>query len=91
MTALGGGEVQGKVSAVVGFLDLRAQAEDAGGEDLADLGKPLGGGHQVGVDGVLHVHREDHSRDWILLASTHGVCHPSQSDGFGIDSLPHLR
>ena len=24
-----------------------------GGEDLADLGKPLGGGHQVGVEGVV--------------------------------------
>ena len=53
MTAPGGGEVQGKVSAVVGFLGLRAQAEDAGGEDLADLGKPLGGAHQVGVEGVV--------------------------------------
>jgi hypothetical protein len=54
MDAPGGGEVQGKVSAVVGFLDLRAQAEDAGGEDLADLGESLGGGHQVGALGVVH-------------------------------------
>jgi hypothetical protein len=55
MTALVGGEVQGKVSVVVGLLGLRAQAEKAGGEDLADLGKPLGGGHQVGIEGVGHV------------------------------------
>jgi hypothetical protein len=53
MTALVGGEVEGNVSAVLGFLGLRAQAQDAGGEDLADLCEPLGGGHQVGVKGVV--------------------------------------
>ena len=52
MTAPVGGEVQGKVSSVVGLLGLRAQAEKAGGDDLSDLGEPLGGGHQVGVEGV---------------------------------------
>ena len=52
MTALVGGEVQGKVSGVAGLQALRAQAQKAGGEDLADLGEPLGGGHQVGVEGV---------------------------------------
>ena len=31
---------------------LRAKPQKAGGEDLADLGEPLGGGHQVGVEGV---------------------------------------
>ena len=54
MTALVGGEVEGNVSQVTGFLSLRPQAEKAGGEDLADLGKALGGGHQVGVEGVVH-------------------------------------
>jgi hypothetical protein len=53
MTALVGGEVQGKVSQVVGLLGLRAKAEKAGGEDLANLGEPLGGGHEVGVEGVV--------------------------------------
>jgi hypothetical protein len=33
---------------------LCAQAQNAPGEDLADLGEPLGGGHQVGVEGVVH-------------------------------------
>ena len=53
MRALVGGEVQGKVSVVVALQALRAQADQAGGEDLADLGEPLGGGHQVGVEGVV--------------------------------------
>ena len=53
MDAPVGGEVEGNVSAVLGFLGLRAKAQDAGGEDLADLGEPLGGGHQVGVEGVV--------------------------------------
>ena len=52
MTALVGGEVQGKVSVVLGLPGLRAQAENAGSEDLTDLGEPLGWGHQVGVKGV---------------------------------------
>jgi hypothetical protein len=53
MTALVGVEVEGNVSAVLGFLGLRAQAKKTGGEDLADLGEPLGGGHQVGIEGVV--------------------------------------
>ena len=53
MTALVGGEVQGNVSAVVGLPGLCAQAEKAGGKDLADLGEPLGGAYQVGVLGVV--------------------------------------
>ena len=53
MTASVGGEVEGNVSAVLGFLGLRAQAENAAGKDLADLGEPLGGGHQVGIEGVV--------------------------------------
>ena len=54
MTALVSGEVQGNVSGVASLQALRAQADQAGGEDLADLGEPLGGGHQVGVEGVVH-------------------------------------
>jgi hypothetical protein len=54
MTALVGGEVEGNVSQVIGFLGFRAKADKAGGEDLADLGKPLGGAHQIGVEGVVH-------------------------------------
>jgi hypothetical protein len=55
MEALAGGEVQGNVS-VVPFLSLlRAKADQAGGEDLADLGEPLGGGHQVGVESVVQI------------------------------------
>jgi hypothetical protein len=43
------------------MLGLCTQAQHAGSKDLADLGEPLGGGHQVGVEGVRHVvvtHRE---------------------------------
>jgi hypothetical protein len=54
MDALVGGEVQGKVSAVAGLLALRAKPHNAGGENLTDLSNPLGGGHAVGVEGVVH-------------------------------------
>src|SRR5512144_783821 len=54
MDARGGGKVQRNVSMVAGFMLPRPQPQKAGGEDLADLGEPLGGGHQVGVEGVLH-------------------------------------
>ncbi len=47
-----GGEVQGNVSAVAGFTLPRPQPQKAGGEDLADLGEPLGGRHKVGVESV---------------------------------------
>ena len=53
MDALVAGEVQGKLSAVAGFTLPRPQPQKAGGQDLADLGEPLGGGHQVGVEGVV--------------------------------------
>jgi hypothetical protein len=70
MTAPVGGKVEGNVSAVLGFLGLRAEADEAGGEDLADLGKPLGSGHQVGVEGVvqgrdLRGHGVEDKRLWI--------------------------
>jgi hypothetical protein len=53
MDAPVGGEVQGKVSAVATLPSLRVNPQKAGGEDLADLGEPLGGGHQVGVESVV--------------------------------------
>jgi hypothetical protein len=53
MNPLGGGEVQRSFSAVATLPSLRAKPQKAGGEDLADLGEPLGGGHQVGVQGVF--------------------------------------
>ena len=46
-----GGKVQGNVSVVAGFTLSRPQPQKAGGEDLADLGEPFGGAHQVGVEG----------------------------------------
>ena len=53
MDALVGGEVQGKVSVVFAlFGPLRPQAQQAGRQDLADLGEPFGGAHQVGVKSV---------------------------------------
>ena len=52
MDALVAREVKGKLSAVVGMPLLRAQPQDAGGKDLADLGQALGGGHEVGGKGV---------------------------------------
>ena len=53
MNPPGGGEVQGKLSAVAGFTLPRPQPQKGGRQDLADLGEPLGGGHQVGVEGVV--------------------------------------
>ena len=53
MDALVDGEVQGKVSAVAGFTLPRPQPQKAGSEDLADLGEPLGGSYQIGVEGVV--------------------------------------
>ena len=54
MYALVGGQVQATVSKRSAFsLALsRPQPYQPGGEDLADLGEPLGGGHKVGVEGV---------------------------------------
>jgi len=56
MTALVGGDSKGKVSAVAGAVCRLPsfQPHNAGGEDLGDLIKALGGGHQVGIEGVLH-------------------------------------
>ena len=38
---------------VAGFTLPRPQPQKAGGEDLADLGEPLGWGHQIGVESVV--------------------------------------
>jgi hypothetical protein len=53
MDALGGGEVQRIVSPVTGFASLFAETQKAQRQDLADLAEALGGGHQVGIEGVL--------------------------------------
>ena len=53
MDALGGGEVQGNVSAVAGFTLPRPQPQQPGRQDLTDLGQAIGGCHQVGVQGVV--------------------------------------
>ena len=37
---------------VAGFTLPRPQPQKASGEDLADLGEPFGGAHQVGVEAV---------------------------------------
>ena len=39
--------------AALGCAQARAQAQDAGGQDLGDLGEALGRGHGVGVAGRL--------------------------------------
>ena len=74
MNPPGGGEVQGKLSAVAGFTLPRPQPQKAGRQDLADLGEPLGGGHQVGVEGVVqnrYLRGRDDTEDkrgWLKLA-----------------------
>ncbi len=37
---------------VAGFTLPRPQPQKASGEDLADLGEPFGGAHQIGVEAV---------------------------------------
>jgi len=54
MTALVGGEVQRIVSPVAGFALFFAKSKKAQRQDLADLAEALGGGHQVGIEGVRH-------------------------------------
>ena len=81
MDALVGGEVQGTFSRSPGFgLALpRAQADQASGEDLADLGQALGGGHAVGIESVAHP-EVTQEKSFVLLityrngARTVGTC-----------------
>jgi hypothetical protein len=75
MTALVGGGVEGNVSAIVGLLTPFAQADEAAGEDLADLGKPLGGGHQVGVEGVVHRSATEARHSGCCQAGDLTLCH----------------
>jgi hypothetical protein len=56
MTASAGREVDANLlcSAALGSAQARANAQDAGGQDLRDLVDALGRGHKVGVYAVRH-------------------------------------
>jgi hypothetical protein len=56
MTASPGREVDANLlrGAALGSAQTRANAEDAGGQDLSDLVEALGGGHQVGAEAAGH-------------------------------------
>jgi hypothetical protein len=56
MTASPGREVDANLlrRAAPGSAQARANAEDAGGQDLCDLIQALGGSHEVGAKGVRH-------------------------------------
>ena len=55
MTASPGREVDANLlHGAPGSTQPRAQPQDTGGQDLGDLVETLGGGHQVGVEGVRH-------------------------------------
>ena len=57
MTASPGREVDANLlrGAALGSAQPRAEAQDAGGQDLGDLVEALGGAHEVGVEAVRHV------------------------------------
>ena len=54
MTASPGREVDANLlrGAALGSAQARADAQDAGGQDLGDLVEALGRGHEVGVEGA---------------------------------------
>jgi hypothetical protein len=52
MTASVGGEVHSNPVSSVVAAQLSAGSQDAGRQDLGDLVKALGRGHQVGVEGA---------------------------------------
>jgi hypothetical protein len=54
MTASAGREVDANLlsGAALGSAQARANAQDAGGQDLGDLIQALGRGHEVGAEGV---------------------------------------
>lgn len=54
MDALAGGEVQRNLSTVVSMPVLGTKAQNASGKDLADLCEAFGGGHEVGIESVVH-------------------------------------
>ena len=58
MTASPGREVDANLlrGAALGSAQARADAQDAGGQDFGDLVEALGGGHEVGVEGVRYRH-----------------------------------
>ena len=64
MHALPGGEVEGKVSGagVLRFASSRAQAQQPGCQDLADLAQALLGGHAVGIKRIAHASRPSWKR-----------------------------
>jgi hypothetical protein len=68
MTASPGGEVDRNLlfGAALGCAQARANAQDAGGQDLGDLVEALGGGHQVGVEGGEH-RRLTREPPWIIF------------------------
>jgi hypothetical protein len=41
--------------AAPGCTQARAEPQNAGGQDLGDLVEALGGGHEVGMEGLRHV------------------------------------
>jgi hypothetical protein len=57
MTASPGREVDANLlsGAAPGSAQTGPDPDDAGGQDLGDLVEALGGGHEVGVEGVGHV------------------------------------
>ena len=56
MTASPGREVDANLlrGAALGSAQARAEAQDAGGQDLRDLVEALGRGHQTRVEGIWH-------------------------------------
>jgi hypothetical protein len=61
MHASVGGEVQSNPVSSVLAAQLSAGAKNAGGEDLGDLIKPLGSGHEIGMEPAHGV--SDRTRD----------------------------
>jgi len=56
MTASPGREVDANLlrGAALGSAQPRPDAQDAGSQNLGDLVEALGGGHEVGVEGIGH-------------------------------------
>ena len=84
MTASVGDEGERTISAVARYRTglSGTKPDQAGRENSTNFPDSLVRRHVQGVDRVRHVHRRDHLRDWIPLASTHGADDPSQSDRF---------
>jgi hypothetical protein len=68
MTASPGREVDGNLlrGAAPGSAHTSAEPQDASGQDLGDLVEALGGGHEVGTEGVGHVgNGTERTRGWL--------------------------